>query len=180
MRMALRNGGYSIPLQTANLQNWLFEVQGELRKQGTYKGLLIIWDEFTDIVRSDIGVQLLKILQNIAEAMMSPENDSYFLFLSHPSALNSLKEAERTQTMGRYHYVTYNMETVSAFRIMSKKFKVEDRDKYELHRQYFCSILDELLTEFSSSSTDPSQTKADLSNCFHCTLRQQTWQPILL
>ena len=166
MRMALRNGGYSIPLQTANLQNWLFEVQGELRKQGTYKGLLIIWDEFTDIVRSDIGVQLLKILQNIAEAMMSPENDSYFLFLSHPSALNSLKEAERTQTMGRYHYVTYNMETVSAFRIMSKKFKVEDWDKYELHRQYFCSILDELLTEFSSSSTDPSQTKADLSNLF--------------
>lgn len=166
MRMALRNGGYSIPLQTANLQNWLFEVQGELRKQGTYKGLLIIWDEFTDIVRSDIGVQLLKILQNIAEAMMSPENDSYFLFLSHPSALNSLKEAERTQIMGRYHYVTYNMETVSAFRIMSKKFKVEDREKYELHRQYFCSILDELLTEFSSSSTDPSQTKADLSNLF--------------
>lgn len=166
MRMALRNGGYSIPLQTANLQNWLFEVQGELRKQGTYKGLLIIWDEFTDIVRSDIGVQLLKILQNIAEAMMSPENDSYFLFLSHPSALNSLKEAERTQTMGRYHYVTYNMETVSAFRIMSKKFKVEDWEKYELHRQYFCSILDELLTEFSSSSTDPSQTKADLSNLF--------------
>lgn len=166
MRMALRNGGYSIPLQTANLQNWLFEVQGELRKQGTYKGLLIIWDEFTDIVRSDIGVQLLKILQYIAEAMMSPENDSYFLFLSHPSALNSLKEAERTQTMGRYHYVTYNMETVSAFRIMSKKFKVEDREKYELHRQYFCSILDELLTEFSSSSTDPSQTKADLSNLF--------------
>lgn len=166
MRMALRNGGYSIPLQTANLQNWLFEVQGELRKQGTYKGLLIIWDEFTDIVRSDIGVQLLKILQNIAEAMMSPENDSYFLFLSHPSALNSLKEAERTQTMGRYHYVTYNMETVSAFRIMSKKFKVEDREKYELHRQFFCSILDDLLTEFSSSSTDPSQTKADLSNLF--------------
>lgn len=166
MRMALRNGGYSIPLQTANLQNWLFEMQGELRKQGTYKGLLIIWDEFTDIVRSDIGIQLLKVLQNIAEAMMSPENDSYFLFLSHPSALNSLKEAERTQTMGRYHYVTYNMETVSAFRIMSKKFKVEDREKYELHRQYFCSILDELLTEFSSSSTDPSQTKADLSNLF--------------
>jgi lipid-A-disaccharide synthase len=58
------------------------------------------------------------------------------------------------------------METVSAFRIMTKKFKVEDREKYELHRQVFCSILDELLTEFSSSSTDPSQTKADLSNLF--------------
>lgn len=166
MRMALRNGGFSIPLQTANLQNWLFEVQDELRKQGIYRGLLIIWDEFTDIVRSDIGVQLLKILQDIAEAMMSPENDSYFLFLSHPSALNSLKEAERTQTMGRYHYVTYNMETVSAFRIMSKKFKVEDWDAYESHRRYFCSVLDELLTEFSFSSTDPVQTKKDLSNLF--------------
>ena len=166
MRMALRNGGFSIPLQTANLQNWLFEVQDELRKQGTYKGLLIIWDEFTDIVRSDIGVQLLKILQDIAEAMMSSENDSYFLFLSHPSALNSLKEAERTQTMGRYHYVTYNMETVSAFRIMSKKFRVEDWDAYESHRHYFCALLDDLLTEFSFSSTDPVQTKKDLSNLF--------------
>ena len=55
MRMALRNGGYSIPLQTANLQTWLFEVQGELRKQGTYKGLLIIWDEFTDILEKKQG-----------------------------------------------------------------------------------------------------------------------------
>lgn len=117
--MALRNMGINVPIKNSNLKTWIFEVQNELRSLGVYDGLLIIWDEFTDVMRSDLGVPLLKILQEIAEDMMNPENDTYFLFLSHPSALNSLKEAEREQTRGRYHYVIYNMEPVSAFRIMS-------------------------------------------------------------
>ena len=159
---ALRNMGISVPIKNSNLKTWIFEVQNELRSQGVYDGLLIIWDEFTDVMRSDLGVPLLKILQEIAEDMMNPENDSYFLFLSHPSALNSLKEAEREQTRGRYHYVIYNMEPVSAFRIMSKKFVVVDKDLYNQRQE----LHDELLSAFASSSTDPMQTKKDLANLF--------------
>lgn len=117
-------------------------------------------------MRSDLGVPLLKILQEIAEDMMNPENDTYFLFLSHPSALNSLKEAEREQTRGRYHYVIYNMEPVSAFRIMSKKFVIVDKVLYNQRQEYFCSLHQELLSAFASSSTDPAQTQQDLANLF--------------
>ena len=164
--LALRNMGINIPIKNSNLKTWIFEVQNELRTLGEYNGLLIIWDEFTDVMRSDLGVPLLKILQEIAEDMMNPENDSYFLLLSHPSALNSLKEAEREQTRGRDHYITYNMEPVSAFRIMSKKFVVVDRDLYAQRQELFCSLHSELLSAFASSSTDPEQTKKDLGNLF--------------
>lgn len=162
--MALRNMGINVPIKNSNLKTWIFEVQNELRSLGVYDGLLIIWDEFTDVMRSDLGVPLLKILQEIAEDMMNPENDTYFLFLSHPSALNSLKEAEREQTRGRYHYVIYNMEPVSAFRIMSKKFVIVDKVLYNQRQEYFCSLHQELLSAFASSSTDPAQTQKDLAN----------------
>lgn len=164
--MALRNMGINVPIKNSNLKTWIFEVQNELRSLGVYDGLLIIWDEFTDVMRSDLGVPLLKILQEIAEDMMNPENDTYFLFLSHPSALNSLKEAEREQTRGRYHYVIYNMEPVSAFRIMSKKFVIVDKVLYNQRQEYFCSLHQELLSVFASSSTDPVQTQKDLANLF--------------
>lgn len=164
--MALRNMGINVPIKNSNLKTWIFEVQNELRSLGVYDGLLIIWDEFTDVMRSDLGVPLLKILQEIAEDMMNPENDTYFLFLSHPSALNSLKEAEREQTRGRYHYVIYNMEPVSAFRIMSKKFVIVDKVLYNQRQEYFCSLHQELLSAFASSSTDPAQTQKDLANLF--------------
>lgn len=164
--MALRNMGINVPIKNSNLKTWIFEVQNELRSLGVYDGLLIIWDEFTDVMRSDLGVPLLKILQEIAEDMMNPENDTYFLFLSHPSALNSLKEAEREQTRGRYHYVIYNMESVSAFRIMSKKFVIVDKVLYNQRQEYFCSLHQELLSAFASSSTDPVQTQKDLANLF--------------
>lgn len=164
--MALRNMGINVPIKNSNLKTWIFEVQNELRSLGVYDGLLIIWDEFTDVMRSDLGVPLLKILQEIAEDMMNPENDTYFLFLSHPSALNSLKEAEREQTRGRYLYVIYNMEPVSAFRIMSKKFVIVDKVLYNQRQEYFCSLHQELLSAFASSSTDPAQTQQDLANLF--------------
>lgn len=164
--MALRNMGINVPIKNSNLKTWIFEVQNELRSLGIYDGLLIIWDEFTDVMRSDLGVPLLKILQEIAEDMMNPDNDTYFLFLSHPSALNSLKEAEREQTRGRYHYVIYNMEPVSAFRIMSKKFVIVDKVLYNQRQEYFCSLHQELLSAFASSSTDPAQTQQDLANLF--------------
>lgn len=166
VRQALRKGGYDIRLQSNNLKQWIFEVQEELRNQTNYNGLLIIWDEFTEVMTSSIGIRLLVQLQEISEAMMNSENDSYFLFISHPSALNSLREEEREKTKGRYHYVVYNMEPVSAFKIMSKKFKIIDRTLYTKRQERFFGVHPELLDMFSSTSTDPEQTKENIKNLF--------------
>lgn len=166
VRQALRKGGYDIRLQSNNLKQWIFEVQDALRENTDYNGLLIIWDEFTEVMTSVIGTRLLVQLQEIVEAMSSEENDSYFLFISHPSALNSLREEEREKTKGRYHYVIYNMEPVSAFKIMSKKFKIVNQSLYAMRQERFFGIHPELLEMFSTASADTEQTKENIKNLF--------------
>ena len=165
VRNAQRIASIDIRLQGNNIMQWIFEVQDKLRVEG-YDGLLIIWDEFTEILTSSIGTRLLVQLQRIAEAMMNQENDSYFLFISHPSALNTLKEEEREKTKGRYHYVSYNMEPVSAFKIMSKKFKVVDEDLYKQRKARFFSLHSDLLDEFSSASAKVEETVENIKNLF--------------
>ena len=165
VRNAQRLAGIDIRIQGNDILQWIIEVQNELHKEG-YSGLLLIWDEFTEIVTSSIGVRLLTQLQKIAEAMMNPENDSYFLFISHPSALYTLKEEEREKTKGRYHYVTYNMEPVSAFKIMSKKFKVINEYEYQKCKQKFYFEHSELLETLSSSSANTIETIDNIKNLY--------------
>ena len=166
VRNAQRIAGIDIRLQGNNIQQWIFEVQNALKAKGTYDGLLIIWDEFTEIMTSSIGTRLLVQLQKIAEAMMNQENDTYFLFISHPSALNTLKEEEREKTKGRYHYVSYNMEPVSAFKIMSKKFKIVDEEAYQFRKDRFFSMHSNLLDLFSTTSASIEETKENIMNLF--------------
>lgn len=166
VRDALREGGYDIRLKSNDLEQWIFEVQNKLREVTDYNGLLIIWDEFTDVMRSSLGLLLIKQLQRINEAMMNMDNDSYFLFISHPSALNTLQEAEREQTRGRYNYVSYNMEPVSAFKIMSKKFKIVDEDQYKARQKRFFGLHPDLLQTFSSSSANKGETIENIMNLF--------------
>ena len=83
---AQRETGIDIRLASNKLADWFFEVQNELAAQKTkygYDGLLVIWDEFTDIASSDIGPSLLVALQEIDEKVMNKENNSYFLYISH-------------------------------------------------------------------------------------------------
>lgn len=166
VRQAQRQAGIDIRLKGNDLQQWIFEVQNVLKKEHGYSGLLIIWDEFTEIMTSTIGVRLLVQLQKVSEAMMNAENDSYFLFISHPAALNSLKEEEREKTKGRYHYVNYNMEPVSAFKIMSKKFKVVDDEAYDSYKDHFFEAHSELLDVLSSSSAKDDETRENIRNLF--------------
>lgn len=166
VRNAQRVAGIDIRLKGNKIQQWIFEVQNKLRELGEYDGLLIIWDEFTEILTSSLGMSMLIQIQEISETMMSPDNDSYFLFISHPSALNSLKEEEREKTKGRYHYEIYNMEPVSAFKIMSKKFKVVNQDIYDERKDRFFSLHGELLDKFSSSSADAQETIKNIKNLF--------------
>jgi len=164
---ALSAGGYTINLQNNVLPQWLEEVQNELRTKGFgYSGMLLIWDEFTEIGTSDLALRLFTLLQEVEETLNKVENDSYFLFISHPSVFSKLDNEAMNKTMGRYNYFVYNMAPVSAYRIMSKKFKILHYSLYYKRQNEFCEQHRELIEAFSSSSTDPQQTFRDLSNLF--------------
>lgn len=169
IKEALRKNKYHIPLDSANLCQWFYEVQDSLAKLGEYDGLLIIWDEFTDVMKSDIGISLLIALQELTEQGMNSDNNSYFLLISHPSAFDSLKEEERGKTKGRYHCMSYNMEPVSAFKIMSRKFQVKDGESSSIYASRSNSFFDknsQLLDIFSKSSNSPDETKDDIRKLY--------------
>lgn len=165
-KQAISQQGLGVRLQSENLCDWFFEVQDELEKHTEYSGLLIIWDEFTDLMRSDIGPSLLVDLQEITERAMEMNNNSYFFFISHPSALDRLDAQEREKTKGRYHYMKYRMETVSAFKIMSRKFQVINREGYEKLKGCFFQTYSEQLNQYTKGSNDPNDTLKDLRNLY--------------
>lgn len=163
---ACRRRGLSVRLKQENLGRWFFEVQDKLRENSDRCGLLVVWDEFTDVMNSELGPSLLVELQLLAEEAMNASNDSYFLFISHPSALDRLSAQERTKTMGRYHYMHYNMEPVSAFKIMSRKFRqVKPLEKISASATFFFNARD-LYRELAQTSASPAETEQDLKSVF--------------
>ena len=163
---ACRRQGLSVRLRQENLSRWFFEVQDRLREKTAYNGLLVVWYEFTDVVKSELGISILVELQLLAEEAMNANNDSYFLFISHPSALDRLSAQERTKTIGRYHYLHYNMEPVSAFKIMSRKFRqiVPLTEITESATFYFEAK--DLYSQLAQTSNQPAETEKDLKNLF--------------
>lgn len=163
---ACRRRGLSVRLKQENLGRWFFEVQNKLREKSDRCGLLVVWDEFTDVMNSDLGPSLLVELQLLAEEAMNTKNDSYFLLISHPSALDRLSAQERTKTMGRYHYMHYNMEPVSAFKIMSRKFRqIKSLKEISASATFFFNAR-ELYHELAQTSANPAETENDLKTVF--------------
>lgn len=165
-KQAQRKASMTILLNQDNIGEWLIEVQNKLREETKYNGLLIIWDEFTDVMDDAIGIPVLKALQTIAQKFANEENDSYIFLISHPSAFNKMSNEETKQTDGRYHRMKYNMESVSAFRIMSRKFEIIDQQRHESMRNFFYHVNGSLLDLYTASSNDPVETKKDLQNLF--------------
>lgn len=167
VKEVLRDSGIEIRLDSEKLSTWFFEVQDKLAQTTDYSGLLIIWDEFTDVMKSDIGLSLLVDLQRLADETMNANHNSYLFFISHPSALNSLKAEERDKTKGRYIYMRYNMEPVSAFKIMSRKFKVVgSEEELDLIGRPFYDKCAALLSAFTKDSVNPTETVQDIKNLF--------------
>lgn len=172
VKNALRKSGFHVRLEQENLCTWFFEVQNELAAKTNYKGILLMWDEFTDVMLSDLGPSLLVDLQELADATMNTTNNSYFFHIAHPSALDNLKAEERTKTTGRYHYMHYNMEPVSAFKIMSRKF-VHEQDcnnpayalYHEMTDKYFAQMR-EVYEKYAATSNNPLETLNDLKLLF--------------
>ena len=162
----LRVAGLDIRMNNESLKQWLIEVQNKLVELGEYNGLLIIWDEFTDVMTDPIGVPVLKELQDVAEKFMNEDNNSYLFLISHPSAFNGIDSEQLKQTDGRYHRMKYNMESVSAFKIMSRKFEIVDKERHTKMSQSFYNTNPHLLDIFTSTSNDILSTKEDLLNLF--------------
>ena len=172
MKNALRESGLHVRLEQENLCKWFFEVQDKLAEETEYQGILLIWDEFTDVMQSDLGPSLLVELQELAEATMNDKNNSYFFHIAHPSALDNLKAEERTKTTGRYRFMHYNMEPVSAFKIMSRKFIHDENPNntayYAYHNmtdRYFARMQD-VYEKYANTSNNPTDTLLDLKNLF--------------
>ena len=162
----LRETGLDVRMNNENIKQWLIEVQDKLAEMGTYNGLLIVWDEFTDVMTNAIGIPVLKELQEIAERFANEENNSFLFLISHPSAFDKFNSEQWKQTDGRYHREKYNMESVSAFKIMSRKFEILNKERHEQMCQRFYEQNPELLTVFTQTSNDPESTKADLFNLY--------------
>lgn len=169
---ALRKSGLHVRLEQENLCKWFFEVQDELAKKTEYKGILLIWDEFTDVMLFDLGPSLLVNLQELAEATMDTKNNSYFFHIAHPSALDNLKAEERTKTTGRYRFMHYNMEPVSAFKIMSRKFIHDENPDnaayvtyHHMTDRYFAKM-QAVYEKYAHTSNNPTDTLHDLKNLF--------------
>lgn len=165
-RAAQRGANINITLSQENIGSWLMNVQEQLRQSTDYRGLLILWDEFTDVMEDSIGISVLKALQTIAHKFANEENDSFLFLISHPSAFNKLGIEETKQTDGRYHRMKYNMEPVSAFKIMSRKFEIIDKERHESMRNYFYTVNQHLLDIYTQTSNDPQETRSDLQNLF--------------
>lgn len=163
VKEALAERRMDIRLDSANICDWFFEIQDKLAENTDFSGLLIIWDEFTDLMKSDIGPSLLVELQNITERAMETCNNSYFFFISHPSALNKLDAQERTKTTGRYHYMKYNMETVSAFKIMSRKFRIINTEGYNTLTADFFNSHEGMLSRYAKDSNNVEDTDKDVA-----------------
>ncbi len=162
----LREAQLDIRLNNDNIKQWLTEVQDRLCELGTYKGLLIVWDEFTDVMTDAIGVPVLKKLQEVAQKFMTEDSDSYLFLISHPSAFNGIDAEQMKQTDGRYHRMKYNMESVSAFKIMSRKFEVTDTECHSRMCQRFYAMNPQLLDIFTATSNDQKSTQEDLFNLY--------------
>lgn len=163
---ALRASRLDVRMENANLPSWIIDVQNELRKQTDYNGLLLVWDEFTNVATSSVGKNVFEELQQVNEVFMSEANDSYFLLISHPSALSSLSTGEKNFTIDRYNYFTYNMEPVSAFKIMSRKFDIVNGVEHKQLVDAFYEDHQELPTIYSKLSNDPEQTRDDILALF--------------
>lgn len=166
VREALRERKFDIRLDNTNLAQWFFQIQNKLAETTEYDGLLVIWDEFTDVMTSTLGSSLLVMLQEIDERVMNSDNNSYFLYISHPSALDGYNAEEREKTRGRYHYMHYNMEPISAFKILSSKFQAVDRTALAELQGKFYAGNSELLMRYAVSSSNATETMQDIVKLF--------------
>lgn len=117
--------------RTHNIVDWLAEVRRELKRQGIADCLLIIWDEFTNLLEIPARRSILNVMQDIAELSYSESEDDpsdtlgvYLILVTHKrleatETYKELKEDERNMAQARFTELDYGMQPTTTFHILS-------------------------------------------------------------
>ena len=150
---------YSVQLSNQNITDWLVDVVTEIKSKNIADGLLILWDEFPDILEIVSGG--LAHIQSIAEKTF--KNDIY-LYLCGPT-INDTKitEEQRKKTDNRFHIYTFGMESITTYHIMSSTIKKVNETKYN---ELFNSKMNSFENLINRLTDNNSQAKKDILNLF--------------
>ncbi len=103
------------------LEEWLEKVNKLLKDKG-YSGILLIWDEFTEIIKSES--HYLEKLQNLAE-----KNQIKLIIVSHvgEEELRSVLEEKTLRKIeDRFEKHRLKLEEITAFKILQGAFHIKD------------------------------------------------------
>jgi hypothetical protein len=150
---------YSVQLSNQNISEWLKNVVTEIRNKKIADGLLILWDEFPDIIERVQGS--LGHIQSIAEVTF--EHDMY-LYLCGPQIYEArATEEQQKKTDDRFHIMPFGMEAITTYHIMSATINKTDETKYnELSNPQMNSFAN-LINYLTDNN---SQAKKDIQNLF--------------
>lgn len=117
---------------TKNIENWLIKVKEELVKQRIADYLMIFWDEFTSILDTTEKRGLLNTIQDIAE--LSKEEGVYVFIVSHKNleateSYKELKENEKNMAKARFIPLSYDMQPITTYHILSNAILKKDEIK---------------------------------------------------
>jgi hypothetical protein len=150
---------YSIQLSNQNISGWLKDVVTEIRSKKIADGLLILWDEFPDIIERVQGS--LGHIQSIAEVTF--EHDVY-LYLCGPQIYEArATEEQQKKTDDRFYIMPFGMEAITTYHIMSATIKKTNETKYnELSIPKMNSFV-KLINYLTDNNL---QAKKDIQNLF--------------
>jgi len=150
---------YSVQLSNQNISEWLKDAVTEIKSKNIANGLLILWDEFPDIIERVQGS--LGHIQSIAEITF--EHDVY-LYLCGPQIYEArATEEQQKKTDDRFFIMPFGMEAITTYRIMSATIKKTDEPKYnELSNLKMNSFAD-LINYLTDNNL---QAKKDIQNLF--------------
>lgn len=150
---------YSVQLSNQNISEWLKDVVTEIKNKNIADGLLILWDEFPDIIERVQGS--LGHIQSIAEITF--EHDVY-LYLCGPQIYEArATEEQQKKTDDRFYIMPFGMEAITTYHIMSATIKKTDEIKYNKLSSSTMDSFSELINYLTDNNL---QARKDIQNVF--------------
>jgi hypothetical protein len=150
---------YNVQLSNQNISEWLKDVVAEIKNSNIADGVLILWDEFPDIIERVQGS--LGHIQSIAE--LTFDNDIYLYLCGSTIYEARATEEQQKKTDDRFHIMPFGMEAITTYHIMSATIKKADETKYNEFSTIKMNNFANLITYLTDNN---SQAKKDIQNLF--------------